>query len=297
MKSYRLFQYFVRRALRLMAETPLLTMVTTGIIAATLFLLSSFLLVVVDLDHVLQTWGRGIRVVVFLKKGFGPEGRQALYREISNRKEVEHLEFISKEKALERLRNMLEDSPAILEDLARENPLPESFALDLHEEARSGAALRSFVVWLNGQSGVSEVTYGREWVERFEEVLRGLKAAGIFLTLTMTLFCGFIISNTIKVALYARREELQILKLVGATDGFLAMPFMLQGGAQGLFGAAIALLLSAGLHGFALRRLGRSLVMADLPFLPPVWIMILLGGGVLLGAMGSLLSVLRFAKE
>jgi len=291
-----LFYYF-KRAFENLFEAPLLHFLTIGIIAVTLFLLSGYMLFVSELTHVFDRWGKGIRVIAYLDGNQSGAQLENLKTEIKNHAFVEGVVFVSQDEALTRFRGMLKGNEHVLEDLSRRNPLPPSFEIDLKKSYREIKAMETFSQWLKSNRGIDDVVYGQEWVERFATSLQFLRVVGTFLFVVLVLASIFIISNTIKISLYARKEELQIMLLVGATPLFIKIPFVLEGALQGLLGACLALLALFSLYHFAVARLGRVFAVPDISFFSVPLVTSLVLGGMVLGALGSVVSVGQFLRK
>jgi cell division transport system permease protein len=297
-KFFRRLIYFFRRAVENVFENPFLNAVTIGIIAATLFLFSNFLLVLNDLNVLFDLWGRGIRIVAYANPDFVTPGDQSrLIQNIQDRPEVEKVEFISKSEALRRFQKILKGNEQIIRDLQNENPLPESYEIHLKKAFRSREKMQSLATWLSQKREIEDVVYGQEWVERFTTAMHLLRIIGGVFGGLLILAAVFIISSTIKITLYARKKELEIMQLVGATNFFIKIPFVLEGIFQGLLGAALAV---GGCYLFFQALMGKMVqvfAMPEFPFLPISTIAAILVGGMLLGASGSIISVGRFLKE
>lgn len=297
MRWFHFLFYYFRRAFENLIETPLLHFLTIGIIAVTLFLLSGFTLFVSELSHVFDRWGKGIRVIAYLEGNQTGAQLDALKRQIQGHSYVEAVTFVSQDEALARFRNMLKGNEQVLEDLSRRNPLPPSFEIDLKKIYREIHAMETFSQWLKSNRGIDDVVYGQEWVERFATSLQFLRVVGSFLFVILVFSSIFIISNTIKISLYARKEELQIMLLVGATPLFIKIPFVLEGALQGFLGACCALLALFSVYHFAVARLGRVFAIPEISFFSLPLISFMVVGGMLLGALGSLVSVGQFLRK
>jgi len=297
MKWFRTCVYFFRRATDNVFENPLLNAITIGIIAVTLFLFSSFLLFLSDLNTLFEVWGKGIRVVGYLDQDLQFSKQEMLEKKIKQRKDVESIIFVSKNEALIRIQRILKGNSKIIKDLKEDNPLPESFEISLHKEFRDQETMGAFAGWLGKQKGIDQVVYGQEWVERFTTTLNVLRWIGTVLGGIMILAAVFIISNTIKITLYARRDELEIMQLVGATNFFIKIPFILEGSFQGLLGAGAAVGILYLFNYALMERISQVYTIPDFPFLSIPVMGVILFGGMMLGAGGSLISMGRFLKN
>src|SRR5205814_5119095 len=196
-----------------------------------------------------------------------------------------------------RLQADLGDLAGALEGLSQ-NPLPPSLEVT-PREALPPLAVRALAAKLGGLTGVQEVEYGREWLDKLEALGRGLRVFGAGALFTVLGAALLVVANTIRLAVCARRDEIEIMKLVGATDGYVRAPFLLEGALQGLIGAALALgavlavqkwLLPSATQAFAFAAGIRA------PNLTPATGAALLGIGAVVGLFGSWLAVARFLR-
>lgn len=290
-------KYFGRRAFENVVENPFLNMMTVGIIAMTLLLVGVFMLIYQDLNTVFAAWGRGVRVVAYLQPNISQPARDGLVTAIKNRPEVKSVVWIGKAEALKRFKSIIGENREILMDLAQNNPLPESLEIDINDRARSEETLEGLSAWLREQRGIGEVVYGQEWLERFLTMLNLFKIVAFVLGSFLLLAAMFIVSNTIKITLFARKEELSIMQLVGATPTFIKIPFVLEGSLQGLIGAIVAVCALYSLNALVMRRLVEAFAIPNFAFLSAEAILAIIVGGIVLGAGASVLSVGRFLEH
>jgi cell division transport system permease protein len=163
------------------------------------------------------------------------------------------------------------------------------------------AAARELAARLRGVPGAAEVDYGNAWLERLEVFVGRAKVAAVVLFAALALATAVLVSNTLRLAVFARRDEIEIMKLVGATNGFVSAPFLIEGVLQGLLGAVLAVLALLGLHGLLVPRLQAAVALAGgltlrdtLPL--PLVLGLVLGGGFV-GLLGSALSVARTLRR
>jgi cell division transport system permease protein len=233
-------------------------------------------------------------VVIYLNDDTPKQDIRALEQSIALCPEVQMVRFISKEKALTILRTSLQGQDGILDGLAT-NPLPASLEVVLKEPYLNPEGVELFIKRFDKHSSVSDIEYGQKWLERFSAFFGMLQVTGFTLGGLLFLFTLFIISNTIKLMVYNRRDEIEIMRFVGATARFIRMPFCIEGILQGLIGSLMALLfIFAALH-FGLQKVflamqfyldSSSIVLLDLPV--SLYVILL---GAVLGLSGSLLSL------
>ena len=270
-----------------------------GAITVSSLILGFLWLLTVNLQAILSDWKAQFEVVVFLREDITANQRELLRRRLQAETVVAAVQYTSKEEALTLFKRDLRGQASLLEGLG-ENPLPASFQLRIREEHQTGPAMRALGASLERVEGVEEVLYAQEWVDQIGRLVSVLHVAGWVVGTILGAAAVFIVANTIRLAVYTRADEIEILRLVGATRGYIRAPFILEGLFQGLLGAALALLLLFAGYRFLVWRLGLApaglLALGAGRFLEPLQVAGLLVAGAVLGGMGSLLSVRRFLK-
>jgi cell division transport system permease protein len=263
--------------------------VAVMIMGAALLTLSIFSLVTINLDGVLQSLRGEIDVVVYLEDNVHPEDRARLQRDLSATNGVEFVRYLSREQALERFRIELGDDAELL-DALRENPLPASFELSLSPDGQDAGRVNALTSMISGYPGVDEVVAQIAWVQRLDSVAQAFSMVTLVIGLIVLASSVFVISNTVRLTVEERADQIEIMKLVGATNAFIRTPFILTGWLQGLVAGVVAMVVLVIAHGFIK------------PHLPEVFFF---GRGQLvgftllsatLGAIGSLLALRRHLK-
>jgi cell division transport system permease protein len=289
----------VGRAVANLRQSWLISSITIGIISICLFLVGGYLLLTHNLQGVLETWKQEVRVTIYLRDGFPDQDILAFQDRLSSLPEVHSATYISKEQALEEFTVMLDDDKVIVSGL-ESNPLPASLRITLPRERRNMEGVRAVLPLIGDDPLVQEIHYGKEWLGRLDRLLGLLKLGSVVLGLALSLAAVFIISNTIKITVMARKDELEIMRMVGATEGFIRLPFLVEGIIQGLAGAVVSLGLLAGVHTFIVSRADQPLMkilhIESFKFLPPTAMAAILMGGMLLGGLGSMASVGRHSR-
>ena len=230
----------VRSALRGFGASPLTSGVAVVTIAVTLVLVGAFALLVANMEAVLGRFGDALRVTAFLEDGLDGDAQRALVTSASRLEGVESVSLVSREQALERFRRGVGRGAALLEGLS-ENPLPASLEISLVPELRSAEGLARVADAVEKLPGVSDVASGRDWVEGYLRGVALVRGVGTGLAVILALASLLIIANTIRLAVLSRRDELEILSLVGASRSYVAAPFLMEGWLQGALGGALAL--------------------------------------------------------
>ncbi|WP_321532046.1 permease-like cell division protein FtsX [uncultured Desulfuromonas sp.] len=292
-------RYFIQRTIFSMKQSPLLCSATIGTVAIALMLLSFFTLIVLNVQNLTKQWSRDIQVVVYLDQVPSQSALEQWLEEIQTYPEVESVTYVSQHEAFERFRVRLGQNKDLLEGLMPEI-LPAALEVSLKESARSREGTESLISLLKSNKEFHNFRYGQEWLDRYDAFifllqLTGSMAGGFLIFATL-----FIISNTIKLTIYARRDELEIMGLIGATPFFIKAPFMAEGAFQGTIGAILALGGCHMLYYFFLKKgLAALLTTAaaeNIHFLPVTVQVGVIVIGLLLGFIGSLLPLRKFVR-
>lgn len=289
--------YYVRRALVNIRQNVFVNVVTIGTIALALLIVSLFLLVFVNMESAADNWSERVQVTVYFDRELAPQEQTGFRARIQALGGVSRVTYVSRDEALKRFKGRLRGQEALLEGVLPEI-LPTSLEITLKRSSRDTLSVETFVGALKRIPGITEVQYGEEWVRRFNIFLNFMRLVGALLGAFLVVAVLFIVSNTIKLTIYARRDELEVMSLVGATRFFIKAPFLVEGIVQGGAGALIAVTLLFGLYELFLYNADSFLTFnpatSGLSFLPPEYIGALLLSGVLLGFVGSLTSLRRF---
>lgn len=210
-------------------------------ISVSVLILSAFVTVTINVDSILQKWSKSFGLVVYLNEGLTPEAEQTIGALFSNDADIVDAKFISKNDALAELKRLLGDDAPILEDIG-ENPLPSSFELKLRTALLNPETVRVKADEIGKIRGIEEVQYGEKWLSSLNTVSRIMKISVTFLGLAIFIAIIFITYNTIKIFFYRRKEEIETLKLLGATRTFIRLPFLMEGLFIGVIGSAIGAL-------------------------------------------------------
>jgi len=293
----RLWSTSFKHALSSILTNRLIYAISVGTIAISLFIFSAFVLLSVNVKNWIQGWGQTLSISVYLKDGIDEKTREAVRTAISTLQGAEIKGYVSKEKALQDMKGMLGSQAGLLDGMTR-NPLPASFEVAFRNADRRTFEPKRIKEILEKVSGVDEVQYSEQWIDQFEGLLYVLKVAGLAIGGLLCVAVLFIITNTIKLAIYSRRNEIEIYKLVGATDWYVKAPLLIEGALQGVLGALIALGVLWGTH---LIVSFKMIQVFGLPFMDFVFLSRADGLGILflglvLGLLGSFIAIGRFFK-
>jgi cell division transport system permease protein len=270
-----------------------------GTMAVSFVIVGIFLIITGNLGALVAEWKEQFQVTVFLEDGITGEQLALVRKRIQNERAVKGMTYTSKAEALQQFKRELQGKDSLLEGLG-ENPIPASLQLRVHEAYQTPEALRQLTASLGRVEGVEDVMYGQEWVDRVSAVIRLLRLLGLGVGLALGLASLLIVSNTIRLAVYARAEEIEVMRLVGASRLHVRAPFLLEGMIQGTLSAGLALLLLYGAYRATLWQLqvipGQVFGMGAGSFLELRWAVLMVVSGAGVGAFGSLISVGRFLR-
>lgn len=291
--------YLLREAVANVLTNRTTTVVAVATTAFTFACVGVFLLLYVNLRTMALSLEQDIQVMVYLQDDLTEQTRREIEQQLKVDRAVGLLTFVSKEQALADFQTQFPAESHLLQGLGQ-NPLPASFVVTLAAESRSSDAMRRWANRAQLIPGVAKVQYNQEWVEALAGIVRYIEVAAIIVGLILSAASVTIIANTIRLALYSRREEIEILGLIGASTTFIRVPYLLEGAALGLLGSALSLvILKAGFELFRheIRSASRFLgVDALLTFFPLEMCLVLVLVGLFLGCAGSFLSLLRFGE-
>ena len=251
-----------------------------GVLSITVIVLTtmvlSALLIIANYVHIeLNFLKRSPLVVAFLKDGLDDPAREKIQKEIESLPQVRSTRYVSKEDALRKTREMFADQKEILEGLADTNPLPSSFEIELNSQISGN--LEEVVRKLQRLNGVEDIQHA----EKTSELVRKIETALLFISSILGLASIVIVCFSIMLTTYIRREEIRIMRLVGATGLFIRVPLLLQGVMQGIIGSTIGLAILYGLLNLLAMKIGQ------LSFLPLRQIALVVGVGASMGFVGG----------
>jgi len=289
--------YYLKRALINVRQNVFVNVVTIGTITLALLIVSLFLLVFVNMENAADNWSERVQVTVYFDREL-PVAEQATFRNrITALSGVSRVGYVSREEAIKRFKNRLRGQETLLEGV-RPEVLPSSLEITLKRTSRDTRSVEAIVTALRRIQGITEVQYGEEWVKRFNTFLNFMRLVGALLGAFLVIAVIFIVSNTIKLTIYARRDELEVMSLVGATKFFIKAPFLIEGIIQGGAGALVAMALLLGSYELFLHNADNFMIFnpvtSGLSFLPLEYVGAIFLAGIVLGFIGSLTSLKRF---
>jgi len=266
---------------------------STATIAVALFVLGAFLLITSNLDRLSTEWSRAAEISVYLHEDVTPADRGDVERLLSPGGAVASFEFVSKEEALKRFKLTFADLASTVDALDA-NPFPPSYEVRLGPSSEAQSQVDALVEKLRESPGVADVRYDRQWLDRLLAAVDVIRAVGLVLGIVLTVAAALTVANVVRLALYARRDEIEIMQLVGAPQTYIRGPFVMEGVLQGGIGALAALALLAGAflvtNARYLAPLAASLNLASIRFLSPELCVMLLVGGMVVGCLGGMVA-------
>lgn len=289
-------RYLLREAVDNIKSNRTTTFVALATTTFTMLAMGVFLLLYLNVQEALGSLREEIKVILYLRDSVSPQAASRLRAEIGQDPAVAGIEYVSREQALATFRAQFPSEERLLSGLG-DNPFPASVVIKVSPAYRSSEQVRELVQKLNALAETEEVLYSQDWIENLAVALRYLKVLGLGIGSVLAASMVTILANTIRLTLHARREEIEIMKLIGATTAFIKTPFVLEGALLGGVGALCSLFLLRTLFGLAEAKLalketfwgiGRGLV-----FLPDRVTIAFLLLGIMLGCLGSVVSLLR----
>jgi len=286
-------QYFFTEAVISLWRGRRATLVSIVTIATAVFVLGVFLIVTSNLDRATVVWRSAAEVSVYLRDEISAGERAAIERLLAGSPLVAAREFVSKDEARRRFQALFPDMAMAAAGLP-DNPFPASYEARVRGGGATSDAIDALVRLLERQAGVADVQYDRRWLDRLASVTVVVRWVGIVLALVLGTAAALTVANVVRLALYARRAEIDIMQLVGAPLARIRGPFVAEGLLQGGAGAALALLVLAGAfavvdvrYGVSIERMVGGLTFR---FLPLALGVVLLLGGMAVGCLGGLVA-------
>ncbi len=285
--------YAFEEALASLRRSGKSALVSIGTIAIAFVTLGGFLLVSVNVQGMLDRWLEAAEMSVYFTETATDADRRALEQFLNDRSEVAEVEYVSKERALQRFRADFPELADVTGSLGQ-NPFPAALEVRLQTQAGTStdAAAEALARDVSGRAGVGDVRFDRRWLSRLLAVVTSARVAGAVVAGILMLGAAFTVGAVVRLSLYARRDELEIMALVGAPFSYLRGPSIVEGLLLGGLGATLALVVVAILYSMLGRWLGTDLAgVGELRFLGLGEVAIMLLGGLIVGAAaGTLVS-------
>ncbi len=229
-----------KRAIQDILDHKFLNAVTIITIAISILIVSAFALFFVNASDIISSWQKDIRIMAYLRPDIPHADIGALKLKIQDFYGVRNVKFISKEEGLQILKDQMKRQPSLFVDL-KENPLPDAFAIRMIPTSQIQEKIEGLTTRLEALPEINDVEYAHKWLARFTNIFNLFRLSGFALGGLFSVAAVFIVANTIRLVLYTRREEVEIMRLVGAADSFIKAPFYIEGIIQGALGGTIGL--------------------------------------------------------
>lgn len=293
--SFSTKEYFVKETYKSIRRNGFMSFASISTVAVSLLVLGMFLMIFLNTNNLAQYLESQVQVSVYMQDSATDKELTAVKEKLTKMPGVVKVTQVSKQQALERFKKRLGDQEQLLHSLGKENPFPNSFEIQVDNPER----IKVLTPQIGQLPKVETAKFGQEVVEHLFQLTKILRFGGILLVVFLAMATLFIISNTIRLTVFARRKEVIIMKYVGATDWFIRWPFLLEGMTLGFFGAVLASVLINSIYSGLLERIHATL--AFLPLLPtsPLLIYVdlfLLIAGTGIGALGSYISLRKFLR-
>lgn len=282
--------YALREALNAFRRAPVLTGLSAAMISLSLFVIGLFGLAAHNVREAIQQVEERVEIVAYLRDDAAMAAISATHDEVRQFREVRDVRYVTREEALAIARRELDEPGGIFGTLEN-NPLPASLEISLHPGQADAAVVRNVASRIEALPIVEEVRYGDDWVDKIFVLRRVAAMATITLGLGFAAVAALIIGAAIRMAVFARRDEIVIMRLVGATDAFIRRPFVIEGVLTGVIGAMLAIAATRGVF----QLLSESVV--PLTWIPLPWLFGGLIGGAIVGLLASMVAVRRHLRE
>lgn len=289
-------KYFSIDALKSLKRNKTLSIASIITVALTLFMFGTFLIAMLSANKIVKNVESKLEVKVFLKEKISQTDKDTIEQNLRKIDGVVEVQFETKEKSLQNLKDQLgKENQDLVIGFDKENPLPQAYVV----RVRESEIIKTVIENTKGKPGIEQVVVNKELIERIDALTKNIKWIGIVALVILIPISLLLIGNTIKLAVYSRKKEIEIMKYVGATDWFIRWPFIIEGIIIGLIGSIVSSGLLHYSYKFIYHKISSSIDMLNL--MTPgyilhnvLWIFIL--SGILIGGLGSILSMRKFLK-
>ncbi len=300
MKSIERITYFITTTIKGIKTNLYLNAITIITIAVAFFILNIFFIIYNNVNSVLGEWKGRIRIIAYLQDGLAGGELTSLENRIKNTAGIKAIKYYSKQDALDQFREELKGQAGILNGVSAD-VLPAYLTITVQESVLNNNSIDKLAAAIKHVPGVSDVQYGAQIAQKVSGILILVKMLGIGIGGFMLFAIFIIVSNTIRISIFSRKDEIEIMKLVGATNLFIEIPFMLEGMIQVLAGTAISIVFLYLVYRLFLYRLhstlGSLFLTMNVSFLSSNAIIALLAGSALMGMTGAIISTGKFIRR
>ena len=289
--------HFLKRAIADIRSNKFLNLITIITIALSILVVSVFLLFFENAGRVIESWNQGGRAMIYLKEEFNADMLPQLKTKINSLGDIDEMVYISKAKALDTLKNNMASQTTFLKTL-KENPLPDALEIKIRSY-NNFQEVQTLAQNIKAIDIVDDIESGQSWLGKFLKIFNLFKITGYAMCGFFFLMALFITANTVRLAFYSRMLEVEIMRLVGATETFIKAPFYIEGLIQGFLGGVLglgALLITYLMVSSGITQSLASYVYFDLRFLSVKMVMFIIFSSTFLGWFGCYLSLKQIFK-
>ena len=287
--------YFWGETFRSLFRNRFMAIASVLTVTLSMFILGVFLSAVLNINHMASYLENQVEMTVYLKDGLTTDQVMGIGKYLKAQPGMKEIKFTNKDQAMKDFRERMGDQQGLL-DAINGNPLPASYQMSFQTPEQLKTAAEVVAKY----QGVETVQYGKDIIEQLYKVAQVIRLSGIVLIIFLAGAELFIISNTISLTVFARRREIQIMKYVGASNGFIRWPFLFEGMVIGFLGSGFASFILW--EGY--KTVVSEMAAAGLVFIPmiPLWpfmgytTLIILAAGIVIGVMGSAISLRKYMK-
>lgn len=288
--------YIFTDSLHSIRENFVTTALTSLTLGFSLAIFSIFFFIFLNLNGAVSTWGDRTNIIIYVKENSSAAGADRMKEALLKIPGVKSADYVSKERAIKDLKDELKGHESVLEGIDV-NPLPASYEIKVMDSYRDSSRVASVVERLRKLDWVEDLQYSLEWVEKLSAFLKFIELAALAIGIFLAAATVFIISNTIRLTVYARKEEIEVMRLVGASGLFIKVPFFIEGVLQGIMGGLLALGVIAAGRLYFLSRIPAYFSFAlQMPFSWPLIVGMVVLTGIFMGVVGSLVTMGKLLK-
>jgi cell division transport system permease protein len=282
--------FTLREGILNLRRAPILSFTSIAVMGLSMFVLGIFLLLTVNLRAAIVAVQRQVEIAVFLREDIRDAELKNLDQFLREHPGVMNARYLPRDEALAQFREELKEKEYLLEAL-ESNPLPDTFEVALYDDWKSTERISLLAEQISGMTGVDEVKYGREWVGRLNRIIVAAVLADLFLGAVVAISSLFVVANTVKLTLIARKDMIELMKMVGATAGVIRRPFVIEGILKGVLASVLAGVLLTILTWALSRRIPEVNALS----IPMLFAFVLFGA--ILGGFGSIASLQGYLQR
>jgi cell division transport system permease protein len=285
--------YFLKESLKSFKKNWVISMAAITTVALSLLVIGFFMLIAFTVNSWMNLTEQKIEITVYIKEGVPPESIEALQSEVMSWNEVRKVTYVSKDEAMQRLKKQLKDTELL--SMVDGNPLPVSLEIAMKNPEKANVIVSK----LKGRPEIDDIRHDRETVDRLIAFVKAARWIGIVFAALLAFASLVLISNAIRLAIYARRKEIGIMRLVGASNWFIRWPFLFEGIIQGVIGAFAAIGLLYVVQISVIDKIRQAITFIPVGANGNEFMQLVLGliiAGMTIGASGSALALRRYLK-